>query len=419
MIMHRHNSMKNIHGVTLIELMLAVAISAILLLGVGTLYGNSKRTYTVDEEFARLQENARFAMKYLVEDIRMAGYMGCVNNNNTAGKLGCFLVAGSYVCDNTSTSMLDAGLVGFEAANTNPGGAAYALQTNVAAPYGLITAGPTASWTNSTTPALPAQLTAARPPVAGSDIIIIHHGNDRSGRLSLPTNNAAAATLTIADPTNAGLTGTPCHTPSDICVNDIVIVSDCQKARVFQATALANAGGTIQITAGGAPGNIAFAWDPPPSGANFFSAADTEVMKLRTYAYFVANNSAGHPALFRHNGIAVAGFNNLPEELVEGIENMQILYGVDTDADGVANQYSPASAVNFTNPANPIVSVRISLLVRSRDNIPNRPTVPQTYPLAGTGITNSANGPSSTGLQPDQRLRKIFTTTIKIRNKGL
>jgi len=75
-------------GLSLIELMVALAVSAILLLGVTTVYTASKRSYQVTDEFAGLQENARFALNVLTRNIRMAGFTGCGNlefmevNNN-------------------------------------------------------------------------------------------------------------------------------------------------------------------------------------------------------------------------------------------------------------------------------------------------------------------------------------------------
>ena len=59
-------------GVTLVELMIAMAISLIVLLGVISVYITSKRSYVVQEEFARMQENANFAFQYLTQDIRQA-----------------------------------------------------------------------------------------------------------------------------------------------------------------------------------------------------------------------------------------------------------------------------------------------------------------------------------------------------------
>lgn len=61
-------------GVTLIELMISMAISLILLLGVVTIYISSKRGFALQEGMAEQQENGRFAIEILTKDLRMAGF---------------------------------------------------------------------------------------------------------------------------------------------------------------------------------------------------------------------------------------------------------------------------------------------------------------------------------------------------------
>ena len=80
------------------------------------------------------------------------------------------------------------------------------------------------------------------------------------------------------------------------------------------------------------------------------------------------------------------------EELVEGVENMQLLYGVDTDNDSVVNKYvTSAGVTDFSD----VVNVRITLTIRTiEDNIARELTA-----------------------QGDKRLRRNFTTSIAIRNR--
>ena len=70
-------------GMTLIEIMIAVGISAILLTGLLQVLISSKQSYRVTEASARLQENGRFAVGFLAEDVRMAGYTGCYSGAPT------------------------------------------------------------------------------------------------------------------------------------------------------------------------------------------------------------------------------------------------------------------------------------------------------------------------------------------------
>lgn len=404
-----YSTQHNQGGITLVELMVALAVSGILLAGVGIIYGNSKHTYSVDEEFAHLQENARIAMKYLVEDIRMAGNLGCAQNDGDATKFKCYLNTGSYICNNPVTGLAPSGIVGYDAVGTGVNNTLYTLSASTNSMLTVSTAN--AEWRTNTSGTLPGQFPKYSPPptpfpygpILGSDIIVIHRADDKTYKLSSPSSVAAASNnkFTVTAPTNSFADG------------DILIASDCGKARVFKATNLSYSGGdyTIQhvIDSAGTetPGNTA-----PTNWPNTddFATSDSEVMKYLTRAYYIANGSTG-PALFRHDGIG----SDYPDELVEGVENMQILYGVDTDTppDGIANRYDTANNINFGTAR--IVSVRISLLMRSDRDIPNYTPKSKPYLLAG--------GTPATGTQiknaSDQRIRKTFTTTIKLRNKGL
>ena len=85
---------------------------------------------------------------------------------------------------------------------------------------------------------------------------------------------------------------------------------------------------------------------------------------------------------------------------VPNVEEMQISYGEDIDADGVANRY--VVATDGPNWAN-VVTARVSLLVRSSDNTTSQPEDYQN--LFGNTV-----------VVDDKRLRRSFGTTIALRN---
>lgn len=66
-------------GLSLIELMVALAIGLFLVAGAITIFANSRTTYRALEATARLQESARFALDVVRTDVRMAGYFGLHN----------------------------------------------------------------------------------------------------------------------------------------------------------------------------------------------------------------------------------------------------------------------------------------------------------------------------------------------------
>ncbi len=61
-------------GFTLIEILVALAISGIVLTGVLYIFDTSNKSYIVQEDIARMQQNVRTAKFYLEKDLRMAGY---------------------------------------------------------------------------------------------------------------------------------------------------------------------------------------------------------------------------------------------------------------------------------------------------------------------------------------------------------
>jgi type IV pilus assembly protein PilW len=60
-------------GLTLIELMVALVLGLVLLGGLATVFVANKQTYRQQDMLARLQENGRFALSLLERDVRRAG----------------------------------------------------------------------------------------------------------------------------------------------------------------------------------------------------------------------------------------------------------------------------------------------------------------------------------------------------------
>ena len=63
-------------GMSIIELMIAMAIGMFLIAGAISLFVVSKRTYSEAERTARMGENARFALQTLSADLRLGGFFG-------------------------------------------------------------------------------------------------------------------------------------------------------------------------------------------------------------------------------------------------------------------------------------------------------------------------------------------------------
>lgn len=93
------------------------------------------------------------------------------------------------------------------------------------------------------------------------------------------------------------------------------------------------------------------------------------------------------------------------EQIVAGVENLQILYGEDTDDDGVANRYlNRDQVVNLEK----VVALRLALLIAS-DEFVGGSDGPKNFELANTTIPEKSDG----------RLRSVYSTTVSLRNGNI
>lgn len=74
--MHLNRTLKNKNGVTLIELLIALVISALLIAALYRTFIGQQKTYVVQEQVVDTQQNVRVAINKMMRDIRMAGFGG-------------------------------------------------------------------------------------------------------------------------------------------------------------------------------------------------------------------------------------------------------------------------------------------------------------------------------------------------------
>ena len=348
-------------GLTIVEIMVAMVLSLILMAGVIEVFMGSKNTYRVNEALGRLQEEGRMALEFMSRDVRMAGYSGCSRYGPVTNTL--------------------------------------ADATNIAYNFAV-----GASGYNNVGATPPAELTAINvAPKPDTDVIIVRRQSDNPVRIV--KNNDAANMFTENLGEDEGACADGSNRFSGICPGDILMVSDCRKSRVFQATTVGETGGgetSIKVNHDNrntvTPGNADSSWggNSAPEDEQFND--DSELVKVSTYVYYVADNADGVPSLYRKDGMATA------LELAQGVENLQVLYGVDTsptDVNQSADTYVTAAAVtNWDN----VVSVRLNLLMRTIDN--NLAEAMQSYRYVGAD--HDAD---------DRRIRKEFTALVTLRNR--
>lgn len=88
-------------GFSIVDLLVSLAVGLIILAGVVQVVVNTKQNKIEQEEIAFIEDNARFAVDYLTNEIRMAGYMGCAGigsakvANSISNSLGGFIGTGA------------------------------------------------------------------------------------------------------------------------------------------------------------------------------------------------------------------------------------------------------------------------------------------------------------------------------------
>src|SRR3990167_3581632 len=100
---HRQRSRQR--GFSLVELLVAFVISMLLLTGVIQVFFASKQTYASNEASSRLQENGRFALEFIAQSARHAGYVEPANT--TAGKPAPVAIPGATTCNTPQVCSTD------------------------------------------------------------------------------------------------------------------------------------------------------------------------------------------------------------------------------------------------------------------------------------------------------------------------
>lgn len=386
-------------GVSLIELMIALVIAGLLALGLVQIFGASKTTSDMQEGLSRVQENGRFATQFLARQLRMVGFMGC------GADTGRF-VQQSFVNH----------LAEFD--GTAPGGNKYRFER----PIEAFTAG---------TMDAPAELDSPpRTLVEGSDVLILRVLSEESTPVVSVNKVNNTLNLVLGEP-DAPFLPTP--------GNKVLLgLQNCRSADVFAGSLSGTAPGSQIVVLGATSPNVYLdpsvsncgtapcPWDFRISNA-FLNAKplvgsaslNAEIHRAEYYAFFVMPNPSSIPSLYMWRLKRIdATMSAEPEELIEGVENMQLRFGVDTSpsADGAIDEYRNAEDVlaGATDEAvidenwRRVLSVHVGLLLRS----PGRAGVPagsRTFKVIDVDLT-----PDDTN---DGAIREVYETTIALRNR--
>jgi type IV pilus assembly protein PilW len=271
-------------GMTIVEMMIALVIGAMLIAGITQVFVSSKVSFETQDNISRMQENARFAFYYLTREIRMAGYRGCTRDGKVNNNLNLTTAYENFI---------------YNVGNPMEG-------------YG-----PNENIPNVT-------LSPAR--IMDSDALVIRSSEPSTLQVDTIQNSSNAASIHLINE----------DADHGIETGDIITLSDCIETTVFQVTDMKQGKKVLihSTAAAISPGNAS-------KDLRHEFGEEATVQKAQTTIFYLANNPEGEPALYRSiNGAA-------GEELVPGIERLQFSYGVDTDADFVIDEYEDPDDVTF------------------------------------------------------------------------
>ncbi|WP_421206086.1 PilW family protein [Aeromonas sp. 601027] len=354
------------HGIGLVEVMIALVLSLITVGVMIQVFLGNHKTYLTGEAIARVREDSGFATNLLQKELRMVGYQGCLSKQ------------------------------GVNITNT--------LNNSTALPYNFTTF---LRGYDNVTSTLPAELSAlfsgSEPrPMPGSDILLVQGPVGVGVPLSRDNHNSAAQLFVQQLSSKADYCGSGAQGYSDLCEGDIVMVSDCQKARIFQVTKVQGVAGGREVNIVHSndnkytPGNASSSWGGASSPPEEWFGLGSVVNRVETRLYYIARPSASSPyALYRKNGVAAG----MP--LIEGVANMQLTFGEDQNRDRAADRYvSAASNPNWNN----VLGIGVQLLMRSNQG--NVVSSPQALSFAG-----------ATFRATDRNWYWVAETTVALRNR--
>ncbi|MGQ0836089.1 MAG: PilW family protein [Gammaproteobacteria bacterium] len=362
----------SLRGLSLVELMVALAIGSVLIVGALYMYQQGRSSFSLNERIARLQDDGRYVISVIEPDLELAGYYGFTNSPDTVR----FVSGGDpNLVIATATRMRQ-------------------LPVLVGDPV------PTA------VPNLPASAHACGRNFAVDVLTPVQGSNDV---FALGPN----ASATDCGPRFGALAGADTLTLRRVSTQPSA-AAELGRLQVY-ASRLRSRTSHLLFADGNAPGVV---------------DADNQVHDLVVRTYYISQSSVGrtgYPALRVKTLTRIAGepaFDD--EEVMPGVEDLQVQFGIDTgdyDNDGVIDAgtdinsdgipESDGRATRYVDPDFPdlaryqVVAVRLWVRVRAEQPEPGL-THPRPYRYARVEYTPA-------GAEQNFR-RVVMSRTITLRN---
>lgn len=311
-------------GFSLVELMIAIVLGMLVVGSAFAIFMSNRQTYAATESLGRTQENARLAFELMARDLREAGSTPCGNSRRTVGSVlnPDPTAAGWYAWGDA--------LTGYDGGVALPGVA-----------FG----------------------TATADRIAGTDAIEVRSGT--AGGVKYASHNAGSAT------SGSFTMVTASH---GFRVGDVLVACDYARGAVFQVTGVSGAKITY-ATGSGSPGNAT---------ASLGGCAEAEctpglytfqpnglITRLGASRWYIGANDRGGRSLFQQT--VTSGVGSPPQEIAEGVDNLDITYLLNTNPDYYKNRViAPATQYVATVGADEwtrVLAVRMDLTLTGPDKV--------------------------------------------------
>jgi type IV pilus assembly protein PilW len=321
--------------------MIGMVLGLILIGGAISIFLASKRSYTEVEKISALSENAQFAQRLLSNALMHAGFFGEVQSNRISLAANLPSVASGSNCSGNAAAY-DLDNYLFAAVADSSGNA-----------LGCITDAEPGSHVLVIKSVIPTPLTDG--PRVNPDAVV-----DPDAEVDPKDGNGTIEALVA--------------TQTYVMTNDTVGI-------MFAGGSQPSIG-----TGGDVPGGVAWAY--------------------QYEVFYVRKRDNLPPALSRKTLTLVGGEMTLTtEDLVEGIEDMRLRFGLADLAAGEVDSYT--ALTGMAGNWGRVVSTEISVLVRSATEDPSYVN-PKSYSMAGASITRA-----------DNYRRVLITTSMSLRNPKL
>ena len=287
-------------GLSLIELMITIPLGLLIMLAVLKIFTANIQGISIQNSFSRVQENGRITIELMTRDIRSADYWGCLRDSSKiTNHLG------------NTFNFITIGAQGINGEN------------NV----------------ESTT-------------ISGITV------KDATDTLTLRGLDVFSDLKIIEAKANS--TNIKINTGIDIDQGDVLLLSDCLSGDLFINTkADVKTKGLLHHNQGQSfftkfSNTVKFSNLTKKLAEDYTINAQIFTPYVKTY--FIGKNSTGNYSLYLNEGDNVS-------ELVRGINELQVLYGEDTNGDKSINKYATAATAVMDN----VIGIRLQFVSSQED----------------------------------------------------